>query len=70
MANAFGVNNFTQTIVERPTCALIIEHELDLIDTAINFKKCLCLRIGQRFDIVSANKAIAIMAKPSNGKLN
>ena len=30
------------------------EHELDLIDMAINFMKCSCLRIGQ----------------PSNGKLN
>ena len=30
------------------------EHKLDLIDMAINFKKCSCLRIGQRFDVASA----------------
>ena len=33
------------------------EHEFDLMDTAINFKKCSCLRIGQRFDVASANIA-------------
>ena len=38
------------------------ERELDLIDMAINFKKCSCLRIGQRFDVASAN--------PFNVKLN
>jgi len=31
------------------------EHELDLVDMAINFKKCSCLRIGQRFDVASAS---------------
>ena len=33
------------------------EHELYLIDMAINFKKCLCLRVSQRYDVVCANTA-------------
>ena len=40
------------------------EHELDLIDMAINFKKRSCLRGGQRLDVVSANVAITITVKP------
>ena len=34
---------------------MIVSMNLTLIDTAINFKKCSCLRIGQRIDVVSAN---------------
>ena len=30
----------------------VCEHELYLIDVAINFKICSCLRIGQRCDVV------------------
>ena len=33
------------------------EHERYLIDMAINFKKCSCLRVGQRCDVVCANIA-------------
>ena len=39
-------------------------------DGAMFLVSCSCLHIGQRFDDVSANIAIAITVKPSDGKLN